>query len=68
MIFYTITARNGETLGATTSAKEARKTARSNGELNVVTRMEIPVTAESIRLLLSGYGGYATDSKEVFVS
>jgi len=45
----------------------AKEIADDNGECSEVLCMEIPIAAESIRLLLSGYGGYARDCEQVYL-
>jgi hypothetical protein len=61
MRFYVIE-DSGETIGCelTLAAAHDRAASRASGEYEI-TALEVPVTAESIRRLLGGLGGYATN-------
>jgi hypothetical protein len=67
MKFYILEADSGETVTATTTLKEAHQYAAEVGlEGYTISRAEVPVTSESIRLLLAGQGGYCREFDLVF--
>ena len=59
MKFYLIEDYNGSPIECTVSLKEAKKMVA--GTSDSIVRLEIPVNAESVRLLLAGQGGYAEE-------
>ena len=65
MIFYIITDADGSVFDCTTKLAEAKQIAIDDGGLCVVTRLDVDVSAETIRRLLGNHGGYAKSSKEV---
>jgi len=66
MRFYIAEAHDHEILDCFTRFKDAKKAAsRLNGR---VISIDVPVTGESIRALLSTHGGYATSSDTVWES
>jgi hypothetical protein len=66
MIFYICTDTAGHDFDCFTSLAEAKKLVGSTGGGEVVA-VDVPVTAETIRKLLGGYGGYATKSRIIKV-
>lgn len=49
-----------------TSISYAKELVKKDAPGGSVEMVEVPVTADSIRLLLTNNGGYATDSKVVY--
>lgn len=71
MKFYIVGDERGAVLACKTTARDAKGVllAHVTGRPEkggTVTMIDVPVTAESIRLLLGQCGGYATAFREVF--
>ena len=64
MKFYVVSDGVGQVVGCERSRAEA--IGSLEGESGVVTRVEVAVSAESIRRLLGELGGYAVSVEEVF--
>jgi hypothetical protein len=68
MKFYLLTNNVGETLGCELTVSRAVQLAADYGlkrdEANI-DAMEVPVTAETVRRLLGGSGGYARSIRRV---
>jgi hypothetical protein len=67
MKFYIVTGDDGAVGGCETSLKRARKLVAglNKGERYTLQCIECPVSSETIRLLLAGWGGYATSTTTV---
>ena len=68
MIFYVIADKDGGVFQCSTKLSEAKRIAIGNGKYNTVSRLDVEVSAESIRRILGNCGGYCKSSDEVFVS
>lgn len=64
MRFYEVEV-DGDTVGCEVTLKAARVLAKSHGDDWTITAVDVPVTAETIRLLLGKLGGYATDCRVI---
>lgn len=64
MKFYEIQI-NGETVGCEFTLAAAKKVAQDHDPDWCIIAQDIPVTAESIRLLLANQGGYANDVRVI---
>lgn len=64
MMFYEVEI-NGETVGCELTLAAAMKVARDHDPDWCITAMEIPVTAETIRLLLGNKGGFAKSVRHI---
>ena len=65
MRFYLVTDTDGSVIDCTTKWADARGLMDA-GHPGAIDIVEVPVNAESIRLLLAGNGGYATNSKRIY--
>lgn len=66
MKFYVISGQCGETIGCETTLKEARRFAESYGidrSQYTIEKMDVEVTAETVRRLLGDLGGYVKATK-----
>lgn len=64
MRFYEVEV-DGDTAGCEMTLKAARALAESRGGDWTITAVEVPVNAETVRLLLGRLGGYATDCRVI---